>query len=339
MAQAGKLWLATNEEDGLEVYSIKRNRQHLNSHIIPRIGAKRLNQLNVPEVRAFITRLHSEGVSKALARMIVTSLGSVIADAQERGLASHNAVREMRKNRGKRGQKSNGREKPIEMGVEIPEAAEIRSILAKASGRRRAIVAVLAFAGLRASEMRGLRWSDIDLDAHTLSVRQRADQGGDIGQAKSGAGYRTLPLLPLVVHALKEWKIACPKSKLDLVFPNGKGNVETHQNIVQRHWHPLQLAAGVSAPVLDEDGEPMVDKDKKPVMVPKYGGLHNLRHFFASWCIAGREKGGLGLDAKTVQYRCGHSSIKVTLDTYGHLWPAGDETEQMAAAERAFLGA
>ena len=75
------------------------------------------------------------------------------------------------------------------------------------------------------------------------------------------------------------------------------------------------------------------------MMAPKYSGLHSLRHFFASWCIAGRENGGLGLDAKTVQYRCGHSSIKVTLDTYGHLWPAGDETERMAAAERAFLSA
>ena len=329
VAQAGKLWLAQNEADELERYAIKRNRQHLDTHIVPRIGNKRLNQINVPEVRAFIDRLRSEGVSKALAKMIVTSLGSIIADAQERGLASHNPVRDMRKNRGKRGQKAEARAKPLELGVEIPEATEIRSILAKAAGRRRAMVAVLAFAGLRASEMRGLRWPDIDLNAHTLSVRQRADQGGDIGEAKSGAAYRTLPLLPLVVNALKEWRLACPKSKLDLVFPNGIGNVESHQNIVQRHWHPLQETAGVTKPV--------VDKDKKPVMAPKYSGLHSLRHFFASWCIAGRENGGLGLDAKTVQYRCGHSSITVTLDTYGHLWPAGDETERMAAAERAFL--
>ena len=226
VAEAGKLWLAQNEADELERYAIKRNRQHLDTHIVPRIGDKRLNQLNVPEVRAFIDRLRSEGVSKALAKMIVTSLGSIIADAQERGLASHNPVREMRKNRGKRGQKAKAREKPIELGVEIPKATEIRGILAKAAGRRRAMVAVLAFAGLRASEMRGLRWSDLDLNAHTLTVRQRADQGGDIGEAKSGAGYRTLPLLPLVVNALKEWKLACPKSKLDLVFPNGSGNVD-----------------------------------------------------------------------------------------------------------------
>jgi integrase len=268
--------------------------------------------------------------------MIVTSLGSIIADAQERGLESHNPVREMRKNRGKRGRKANGREKPLEMGVEIPEAAEIRRILAKAAGRRRALVAVLAFAGLRASEMRGLRCSDIDLDGHALSVRQRADQGGDIGEAKSLAGYRTVPLMPLVVNALKEWRLACPKSTLYLVFPNGKGNVETHQNIVQRHWHKLQLAAGVVVPLLDKAGKPVVDKKGKPVLAPKYSGLHNLRHFFASWCIARQEAGGLALDPKTVQIRCGHASIKQTLDRYGHLWPANDDAALMAAAERAF---
>src|SRR5262245_58966873 len=141
VAAAGMLWLLTNDEDELETYSIKRNRQHLNSHIIPRIGTKRLNQLNVGEVRNFITRMRSEGVSPALAKMIVTSLGSIIADAQERGLASHNPVREMRTNRGKRGKKAKDREKQrLEMGVDIPKVSEIRSILAKATGRRRAII-------------------------------------------------------------------------------------------------------------------------------------------------------------------------------------------------------
>ena len=99
----------------------------------------------------------------------------------------------------------------------------------------------------------------------------------------------------------------------------------------------MQLTAGVAVPVLDEDGKPVVDKKRKPVLAPKYSGLHNLRHFFASWCIARQEAGGLALDPKTVMVRCGHSSIKLTLDRYGHLWPAKDDAALMAAAERAFL--
>ena len=48
--------------------------------------------------------------------------------------------------------------------------------------------------------------------------------------------------------------------------------------------------------------------------------------------------GGLGLSAKVVQERLGHSSIVVTLDVYSHLFPRGDDGEQMAAVERALLG-
>jgi integrase len=48
--------------------------------------------------------------------------------------------------------------------------------------------------------------------------------------------------------------------------------------------------------------------------------------------------GGLELPAKVVQARMGHSSIMVTLDTYGHLFPRNDDTKEMADAEAALLG-
>ena len=47
-------------------------------------------------------------------------------------------------------------------------------------------------------------------------------------------------------NTLKEWKLACPKGELDLVFPNGKGNVEDHLNMVRRGLIPPQLAAGTT---------------------------------------------------------------------------------------------
>jgi len=39
-----------------------------------------------------------------------------------------------------------------------------------------------------------------------------------------------------------------------------------------------------------------------------------------------------------VQARLGHASIQMTADTYGHLFPRGDDGSELAAAERAFLG-
>ena len=69
----------------------------------------------------------------------------------------------------------------------------------------------------------------------------------------------------------------------------------------------------------------------------KYRGLHTLRHFYASWCINRRVDGGLELPLKVVQARLGHASIQMTADTYGHLFPRGDDGSELAAAERAFL--
>src|SRR5262249_50947660 len=138
--------------------------------------------------------------------------------------------------------------------------------------------------------------------------------------------------------AEKDGKLMREAARPDhLVFPNGNGGVESHANIVNRGVIPLQLAAGVTAPFIGEDGKPVLDDEGNPVLQAKYTGLHALRHWFASWCINRKEDGGLGLPAKAVQERMGHSSITMTMDTYGHLFPRGDDSEELAAAERALL--
>jgi integrase len=101
---------------------------------------------------------------------------------------------------------------------------------------------------------------------------------------------------------------------------------------------PTMIAAGITKPVLDEKGIAKRDADDKPVVVAKYTGLHSLRHFFASWCINRKADGGLELPAKVVQERLGHSSIVMTMDGYGHLFPRGDDSAELAAAEKVLLG-
>ena len=69
---------------------------------------------------------------------------------------------------------------------------------------------------------------------------------------------------------------------------------------------------------------------------PKYA-LHAFRHFFASWCINRKADGGQELPAKVVQGLLGQSSIVMTLDRYGHLFPRGDDRAELAEATRALL--
>jgi integrase len=71
-------------------------------------------------------------------------------------------------------------------------------MIATAQGRWRPLVVTAIFTGLRASELRGLRWDDVDLDKAELTVRQRADRWGSIGSPKSDAGKRDVPLAPII---------------------------------------------------------------------------------------------------------------------------------------------
>ncbi len=81
----------------------------------------------------------------------------------------------------------------------------------------------------------------------------------------------------------------------------------------------------------------MPDDVGKVIMAPKYTGLHALRHFYACWLINRPQDGGLGLPPKVIQERMGHASITMMMDVYGHLFPRGDDAEEMAAAERSLL--
>lgn len=323
--EAATDWLAASE--GLERATVKQYREHVDQHIVPFIGGLKLSELNSPAVRRFEERLRQEGRSPAMVRKVVRSLGSILADAQELGNASRNAVRDLHRNR-RRGKDRHAEKRQrgkLEIGKDIPRPDEIKAIIAHAKGRWRPLLIVAIFTGLRASELRGLRWKDVNLKAGELHVRQRADRFNDIGEPKSHASsHRTVPFGKFVGNTLKEWKLACPKSALDLVFPNGAGKVESLANIINRGLIPAQKAAGLTATVEDK-------------VKAKYTGLHSLRHFFASWCINRPADGGLGLPPKVVQERMGHASITMTYDLYGHLFPRGDDAKELDAAEKALL--
>jgi integrase len=316
VAEAAELWIK-DAEGRLERATVESYRQHLDQHIKPFLGPLKLSQLSVPGVRNFMDKLRADGRSAAMVKRVVGDLGSILADAQERGLVAQNVVRSLSHRR--KGKQSEQRQKTkLKAGTDIPSPQEIGAIIAKLTGRWRPLILMAIFTGLRASELRGLTWQDVDLKKNVVHVRQRADRFNHIGKPKSASGERAVPLPPLLANTLREWKLQCPKSETGLVFPTGSGGIENHANIVQRGLAPVQIAAGV----VTKGGS------------AKYTGLHSLRHFYASWCINRREDGGLGLPLKLVQARLGHASIVMTSDRYGHLFPSGDDGAKLAAAEK-----
>jgi integrase len=315
VAEAAEDWIAYVKLEKRERSTTDQYEQHVKHHIAPRIGREKLANLTTPRIEKFRDEL-LRAMSRAMAKKVLTSLKSLLRDAKRRGNVAQNVAADVTIKADKRGKRK------LKIGVDIPAVGEIRQILDAASSEDRPVLLTAISAGLRSSELRGLKWADVDLKAGAIHVKHRVDRWNQIGEPKSASGTRTIPIGPLVVNALREWKLRCPRGELGLAFPNSVGKFENHSNLVQRILAPTLVRAGV------------VDKNGKA----KYPGLHALRHFYASWCINRTEDGGLGLPAKIVQERLGHSSIVMTMDIYGHLFPRGDDGKELAQAEKLLLG-
>src|SRR5262245_2350750 len=298
------------EADARERSTLDQYRQHVRLHITPSLGRIKLAALTPTHVEEFRDQLLAT-VSRPLARKVLTSFKSILKVANYSQVASNVTI-----GRDKRGKRK------LEVGVDIPTPDEVKRLIAAADNpKRRALLLTAALTGLRASELRGLRWSDVDFKACELHVRQRASRYCEIGSPKSDSSRRAIPIEPdILLPALKAWKIACPLGAAGLVFPTGQGGIAHHEQML-RALTPMMVAAGV----VDEAG------------APKYA-LHAFRHFFASWCINPKERGGRELPPKEVQTLMGHASITLTMDTYGHMFPRGDDRSELAAAAKRLLG-
>jgi integrase len=330
--EAGKLWLDSLSHK-IERATVVTYRQHLHLHIDPYLGQHRLAHLTPPVIRGFEDDLRAgkpapfspsekpherfkQKRSPAMVRKILTTLGTILADMQERGLVAINAVHGLKKGRkrGKEEQAERRKRGKLKVGVDIPSPKEITAIIANLSDRWRPMIVTAIFTGLRASELRGLRWKSVDLKRAKLHVTERADRFLEIGSPKSVAGERTIPLPPMLANALRQHKL---KSTSDFVFATDEGNVQHYANVLHRGLEPAQIAAKI----VDDKGK------------PKYS-LHHLRHFYASWCINRAKDGGLELPLKMVSERMGHSSIAITANVYGHLFPSADDGSELKDAEK-----
>ena len=314
MAKVADKWIGRAVAEGLERTTIRVYRQHVTHHILPRIGGNmKLAKLTRGHVERFRDDLLTgdKKLSPVMARKVWVSFKSMLRNEHCSHLADN--VRISTSKRSKR---------KLEVGRDIPTPEEVRRLIEAAANKPKlcTLLKVAVLTGLRASELRGLRWSDVDLKSNELHVRQRADRFGEIGAPKSESGWRTVPFGADLAQALRVWKVACPKGELGLVFPSSIGTVINDRNF-SRRLETIFTAAHV------------VDKQGKP----KYGP-HAFRHFFASWCINPKDRGGRELPPKVVQQWPGHSSITMTLDIYGHLFRDKSDRAEITASEKALLG-
>jgi integrase len=165
--------------------------------------------------------------------------------------------------------------------------------------RDRLIVLVLAYGGLRAGEVGGLRVQDIDFERCQLKLRQQViyarGQGPVVAPLKTRAARRTITIPCSVAEELRAFAKESPPTADGRVFHGTGGAPLAHVAIN----HVVQRAATRAG--------------LRPVHA------HLLRHTAVSWLIED------GANPKAIQAFVGHSDIKMTLGVYGHLFDYGGQ--------------
>jgi integrase len=335
VGEAADLWLERKNAERHETTTIGAYELHVRLHIKPAtvpenvpngwVGQLRnvkLSRLTTPLCDAFAIQLLTTNartrtgeaiagkvISRRMARHILSSFKAILKDAQKRGLIVHNPAQVIAID-------TKSREKaPIRIGEQIPDRSDVRAILAASTGHWRILFLTAAFTGMRSSELRGLVWDYVDLDRRVIHVQQRADpKGVAIGPCKSKSGYRTIQIGDDLVDELGRWKVKCPSSPQSFVFPDAAGSILSAEQIL---WRLLAVQSLIGMKRVNGRG--------------KYT-MHSLRHFYASIMI------DAGTPPKRLQYLLGHATLAMTMDTYGHLFPAGEnETDRINKAMAAVL--
>ena len=155
----------------------------------------------------------------------------------------------------------------------------------------RLLISFAVFTGCRAGEILGAAWNHIDWESGGFRVR-RAYREGHFQELKTRTSYRSIALPGFLLKELRVWRLACPKSPHDLIFPNLDGRPMSYWNLMARGFHPALKRAGI-----------------------RRIRFHDLRHTFASLMISNGE------DIVRVSRLMGHANASFTFNTYCHMLP------------------
>jgi len=212
-------------------------------HLIkPNIGMLSVSEATTDRMQRFIEKVSSENGAGA-AKISRTVLSGMMGLAARSNAIRSNPIREL---------------SPISRpghGATAITLEELPKLLAavRADDRLREVDAVeliefLAATGCRIGEACALAWSDVDLEAGTMTVRAnvvRATGRGLIRQdhTKTKAGLRTVKLPRTTIGMLGDRRIQTRPNPLGLVFPTVLGNLRDPRG-TSRDWAEARVRLG-----------------------------------------------------------------------------------------------
>ena len=280
-------------------------RSRLDRHLLPRLGALRLDHITVAMVEQLRNDLRAQEYAPRTINTIVRIAGAVFRAAIRRGEAVSNPVDRLERAFTAARELVPGGDGDSSDDTVSPDAIlspdEIRGMLnATTPGLYRTLFTTAALSGARSGELFALRWGDVEIPASGAAhvyIRRTVSWARVNGEAirpkfyapKTKAGLRKIPIPAELVATLRAWKIQCPPTQDELVFPAATGQPIRRSNALRYGLWPALRRAGL-----------------------RRVNMHSLRHSFASALIMG------GAAVTEVQSLLGHASPAITLRIYSH---------------------
>ena len=255
---------------------------YLKNHLRDSLGRKKLNSIKPLDIRKLMYEKVNQGLSNQTVNHIIKFIGAVFQKMINDEILFRNPaakVKKLKLNRKK---------------FKILETEQIKLALDTAEEYFPDFYPLLftaIFTGMRQGELIALTWDKIDWKNKQIIVNCSYNLG-EITTPKSEHSVRRIDMSEKLMNVLIEWQKKCPKSDLNLIFPNQAGNYTDPNNLTKRKfYYVLQLAE--------------LERIR----------FHDLRHTYASLLIS------QNVPIKYIQNQLGHGSIQVTMDTYGHIMP------------------
>lgn len=277
-------WLSDYQADTAQE-TISKYRCIFDKHFVPVIGAVKLADLGDVHVQRALASLRRASLADSTIKNYMGIFCAALNQAQRAKLMKTNPVA---------GITVSGAPKKQ---FHVIDRKDYPAFFAAVKSTRYPVeLAFLLLTGLRAGELRGLRWIDVDLDVGTLNIRQQIKQSGRVAPPKfNSTRLFHIPVEAVALLKQQRKRQAGQRFSVGAKWSSaGEGLVFTQPNGRPHGDHTIAYALRAVGTTL---GVP----DLHP---------HDLRHSYAVALLRA------GVDVKTVQHNLGHATSKMTLDVY-----------------------
>ena len=313
-------WLEYQRTRGIRSRTLDGYEGYIRREIAPVIGGLEIAKLRPGHVRAVLTRMQQRGLAPATIAQVRSVLGSALRQAVEDGMISSNPVAAVRRPRGRRPE------------VHWPTSAQLGALLQASRGTVWEVPILLAaVTGARRSEVLGIAWADVDLNAGTVFIRR------GVQPFRGADRTSTIAFTPLKTKQARR-QVQLPPFALERVRRHRRDQLRRRTALGPEWRDPVDERGEPLAMVCDRgDGSPLYPDSFSSAFkrLARQAGLHpatrlhDLRHAVAT------ELGRQGVHPVIVSAVLGHASPAFTIAVYQHAWQDGPA--EAAAALQAAL--